>query len=137
MFFSERGKKIFLLSMPLVDGFNVSEDHSVFSFPESFGHRDFRIFRLLRLLHVLDVLAALVQIVDVDPLRFEQLLKPVTSLFDCFLDFDGIGSHDQFGSLGTILGTGRAARGIEIGWRAPTVALLTTTTKSFDSVRWF
>ena len=76
-----------LLSMPLVDGLNVSEDHPILAVSQRLRHRDFRIFGFLRLLHVLDVLTALLQIADVDPLWFQQLLESITSLLYRLLDF--------------------------------------------------
>ena len=60
--------------MPLVDGFNISEDHPIFAISKSFRHVNFGILGILRFPHVVDVLAALVQITNIHSLRFKEFL---------------------------------------------------------------
>jgi hypothetical protein len=76
--------------MPLVDGFNISEDHSVFSISKSFRHVNFWILGILGFPHVVDVLAALVQITNIHSLRFKELLESIAPLLNGLFNFERV-----------------------------------------------
>jgi len=92
--------------MPLVDGFNISEDHSVFSISKSFRHVNLCIFSVLCFPHVVDVLAALIQITNIHSLRFKELLESIAPLFNGLFHFEGVDSDGKLRRFGPTFADG-------------------------------